>query len=170
VARLATHVIVLERGVVAATGDLAAVSLAPALRSIVGPDGIGAVLEGRIIDAAPAGGLATLQLGGGALKVAGDGLVVGQRARVHLLARDVILATTRPEHLSVRNALSGKVLAIAPDDAEAELVRVDVGGSTLVARVSREAVAALGLAPGQAIWALAKATSLHAHALASPQG
>jgi molybdate transport system ATP-binding protein len=170
VVRLATHVIVLESGAVAAAGDLATVSLAPALRSIVGPDGIGAVLEGTILDVAAAGGLATLALGGGALKVAGHRLVAGQRARVHLLARDLILATVRPEHLSVRNALSGHIAAITPDDAEAELVRVDVGGSTLVARVSREAVAALGLVPGKAVWALAKATSLHAHALAGTHG
>ena len=49
VLRLATHVVVLDRGRVAVDGDVNTVSLHPALRSIVGVENVGAVLDGTVL-------------------------------------------------------------------------------------------------------------------------
>jgi molybdate transport system ATP-binding protein len=43
-------------------------------------------------------------------------------------------------------------------------VQVDVGGPTLLARITEAARAALKLAPGDAVWALVKAVSTRGHA------
>src|SRR5262249_55241304 len=48
VLRLATHVVLLDAGRVVAQGSLNEISLLPSLRAIVGPDSVGAVLDGVV--------------------------------------------------------------------------------------------------------------------------
>ncbi len=83
--------------------------------------------------------------------------------RVRIPARDVILATQRPEGLSLHNVLAGRVTAIglAPNgreddrDRDHALVQVTLGrpdsetdAVRLLAGVTRDAVARLQLAAG----------------------
>lgn len=172
VLRLATHVVVLSDGAVAAQGSPAEISLAPALRSIVGPDAVGAVVDGVITAVDDEKKLAELRLAGGTLRVSVRDIsgardaadVVGSRVRVQLLARDVILATEAPRGLSVRNAIEGVVDEITADDGDAALVRVDIGGATVLSRVTSAAVDALHLRKGMPLWVLIKAVSLRGHA------
>src|SRR6266850_2423681 len=65
VLRLATHVVLLEAGSVVAQGTPSEVSLRPELRSIVGPEAVGAVLDGTIVAVDAASRLAELRLGRG---------------------------------------------------------------------------------------------------------
>jgi molybdate transport system ATP-binding protein len=111
-----------------------------------------------------AGGTAEVAVGTGKLQVSLRDVRPGARVRVQLLARDIILATQPVEHLSVRNALRGTVTDITPEDAAGVLVRVDVGGPVLLARITAGARQALQLAPGDAVWALVKAVSTRGHA------
>ncbi|MEO6187161.1 MAG: molybdenum ABC transporter ATP-binding protein [Steroidobacteraceae bacterium] len=165
VLRLATHLVVLDQGRVVAAGDVGAVSLAPALRAIVGVDAVGAVVEGRVTGSDATQGLATVQIGPQSLlRVTNSALIPGQRVRLQLLARDLILAIEEPRGLSVRNQLRGKVVSVTSDNG-ADLVAVDVGGATLLARISASATRELQLAPGTAVWALVKAVSFSARPL-----
>jgi molybdate transport system ATP-binding protein len=92
------------------------------------------------------------------------GAPVGSRVRLQILARDVILAAQPVQGLSVRNALASTVTAIANDDYGQVLVRVDVGGETVLARITHGALKALNLRPGDAVWTLVKAVSTRGHA------
>jgi molybdate transport system ATP-binding protein len=83
--------------------------------------------------------------------------------RLQLLARDVILATQPVQGLSVRNALASTVIAISEDVFGAVLVRVDVGGALVLARITQDARRALKLRPGDAVWTLVKAVSTRGH-------
>ena len=75
-------------------------------------------------------------------------------------ARDVALAVGEIGNLSIRNRLAASVVEIgAPDGAIVE-VRLDVAGDPLIARVTRDAVAALDLAPGRQVTALIKSTAI----------
>jgi molybdate transport system ATP-binding protein len=162
VLRLATHLVVMEQGRVVAAGDVGAVSLTPALRDIVGTDAVGAVLEGQVESSDATQGLATVRIGPHSqLRVTNGRLVPGQRVRVQLLARDLILAIAEPRGLSVRNQLRGTVVSITSDHG-ADLVAVDVGGATLLSRISAAATRELNLAPGTTVWALVKAVSFSA--------
>jgi molybdate transport system ATP-binding protein len=165
VLRLADHVVLMEQGHVVAAGDIHAVSLRPELNAIVGPEAVGAVLEGVITAVDSPGGLAQLQLGRGTLVVSAGGARVGARARVQLLARDLILATQPVQGLSVRNALAGVVKHIGNDVHQAQLVTVDIGGASVLARVTRDAVEALALTAGSPVWVLVKAVSMRSHTL-----
>ncbi|MEJ0098900.1 MAG: molybdenum ABC transporter ATP-binding protein [Pseudomonadota bacterium] len=162
VLRLATQMVVLDAGKAVAAGSLAAVSLQPALRNIVGSDAVGAVVEGRVaaIDADTA--LAIIAVGAGeTLKVEARGLAIDQRLRLQLLARDLILALEEPRNISVRNHLRGTVRSITAD-GDADLIELDVAGAALLARITRESTRDLALKPGLPLWVLVKAVSVSA--------
>jgi molybdate transport system ATP-binding protein len=162
--RLATHVALLESGQVLAEGPVDEISLYPELQSIVGPDLVGAVVEGVVTRVDAESGSAELAVGTGTLQVSLREVALGARVRLQLLARDIILATQPVQGLSVRNALASTVIAISDDGFGAVLVRVDVGGVIVLARISQNARRALDLRPGDAVWTLVKAVSTRGHA------
>jgi molybdate transport system ATP-binding protein len=163
VLQLATHVVLMEQGRVLAQGDLPSVSVRPELRALVGADAIGAVVEGKIHSLDNSTGLACIHLGSGQLQVDAAGLQPGQRVRMQLLARDLILALQPPTGLSVRNRLQGTISHIAHDERHVTLVTVDVGGVQLIARVTTPAARELQLQLGLALWVLVKAVTLRGH-------
>ena len=163
VLRLATHLVLLEGGRVLAEGAVEEMSLYPELQSIIGPDLAGAVIEGLVTRINSDTGSAELAVGAGTLQVSLREVQIGARVRLQLLARDVILATQPVQGLSVRNALASTVIAISDDAYGAVLVRVDVGGAIVLARITQDARRALSLRPGDAVWTLVKAVSTRGH-------
>jgi molybdate transport system ATP-binding protein len=163
VLRLATHVVLLAAGAVLASGTPSELSLDPRLRPLVGGDAVGAVLEVEVAAVDAATGLARVAVGSGYLRLALPQAQVGARLRLHVCARDVILATAPPRALSVRNALAGTLAEIAAEGHDEMLAVVDLGGPRLLARITREAVEELRLRPGLPVWALVKAASLRGH-------
>ncbi len=172
--RLATHVVLLQDGRTVAQGDIGAMSLDARVRRIVGPDAVGAVVDGEVA-ATPgaahpdaAGDLRCVRVGRGELSVPAPDLRPGARVRVQLLARDVIVSTEAPRGLSVRNALPGVVVSVTADEAASDLIGIDVGGVIVLARITSAATRDLGLAPGTPVWALVKSVSLRGHAFQAP--
>jgi molybdate transport system ATP-binding protein len=164
VLRLATHLVVMEQGRVAAAGDVGTISLHPALRAIVGADAVGAVIAGTVarVDGED---LATVDIGpASSVRVASQGLAVGQSVRLQLLARDLILATSEPRGLSVRNHLPGRVVSLA-SEGSADLVEIDLDGHRVLSRITAAATRELKLAPGREVWVLVKAVSVSPHAM-----
>ena len=164
VLRLATHLVLLDGGRMLAEGPVSELSLRPELQSIVGPDLVGAVLEGVVTRVDPEHGSADLSVGRGTVQVSVRGAPVGSRVRLQILARDVILAAQPVQGLSVRNAIASTVTAISNDDYGQVLVRLDVGGETVLARITHHAQKALNLRTGDAVWTLVKAVSTRGHA------
>jgi molybdate transport system ATP-binding protein len=163
VLRLATHVVLLDAGRVLAQGPVNDMTLHPQLQRIVGPELVGAVVEGVVTRLDPRQGSAELAVGTGTLQVSLRDVPLGAHVRLQLLARDVILATQPVQGLSVRNALASTVIAISDDEFGAVLVRLDVGGAIVLARITRAALEALNLRPGDAAWTLVKAVSTRGH-------
>jgi molybdate transport system ATP-binding protein len=175
VLRLATHIVLMQAGKVAAEGGITQMSLDPKLRALIGPDAVGAVIDGTVLGEDAASGLTRVRVGNGELKIEAARLVAGARMRVQLLARDVIVSTRMPQYLSVRNSLPGVVTAIEDDgtgnaaDLGSDLVSIDIGaGASILARVTRAATRELELAVGAAVWALVKAVSLRGHSFPAP--
>ena len=83
------------------------------------------------------------------------------RARMRVLARDVSLARAQPADSSILNSLPGVVDDLA-DDAHPGLmlVRVRVGDSALLARVTRRSADALQIAQGAQVWVQVKSVAL----------
>ena len=175
VLRLATHIVLMQAGKVAAEGGITQMSLDPKLRALIGPDAVGAVIDGTVLGEDAASGLTRVRVGNGELKIEAARLVAGARMRVQLLARDVIVSTRMPQYLSVRNSLPGVVTAIDddgtgnPGELGSDLVSIDIGaGASILARVTRAATRELELAVGAPVWALVKAVSLRGHSFPAP--
>jgi molybdate transport system ATP-binding protein len=168
VLRLATHVVLLVSGAAVAQGEIGEMSLDPNLRAIIGPDEVGAIVDGAVLGRDPGDGLTRVQVGGGELKVQAIGFARGDKLRVQLLARDIIVATRPPAHLSVRNALAGSIVEITSDDAQSDLIAIDVGGTKVMARITKAATRELALKAQLPVWALVKAVSLRGHSFSAP--
>jgi molybdate transport system ATP-binding protein len=168
VLRLATYVVLMESGRTIAQGEVGEMSLNRDLRSIIGADAVGAIVDGTVLGMDASSGLMRIKLGRGELKVEAANGAAGAKLRVQLLARDLIVATQEPRHLSVRNILTGVITTVTSDDADSDLVAIDIGGTLIMARVTKAATRELGLAPGLPAWALVKAVSLRGHSFAAP--
>lgn len=168
VLRLATHIVLMEAGSVVAQGDVGTMSLNTHLRTLIGPDEVGAIVEGVVVGSDTLGGLTKVRLGRGELNVQVPHLAVGTALRVQLLARDIIVATQKPDFLSVRNSLAGIVTSIVSDDAESDLITLDIGGAHIMARITKSATRDLSLRPGVNAWALVKSVSLRGHSFRAP--
>jgi molybdate transport system ATP-binding protein len=160
VLRLATQVVLLGNGTVQASGTPAALSLDPHLRTIIGHELIGSVLEATVVSIDAATNLATVAIGHTLIRLTLAKAAAGSRIRLHVLARDVLLANRAPEGLSVRNVLPGIISALTEEGRDAVLVTIDMGAERILSRVTHEAVSDLALRPGMPIWALVKAASL----------
>jgi molybdate transport system ATP-binding protein len=167
VLRLATHIVLMEAGSVTAQGTVGEMSLNPRLRSIIGPDEVGAIIDGVVLGVDSSSNLTRVRVGQGELNVQARGLAVGTALRVQLLARDIIVSTRFPQHLSVRNSLAGIVTSIHGDDDDSDLITIDIGAEEIMARVTKAATRDLSLHPGMEAWALVKSVSLRGHAFAA---
>ena len=160
VARLATYLVVLEAGRVRAAGPVADVLAAVDTPVVVGED-TAALLEGQLLERDASWHLARVGFAGGSLWVADAGLTIGQRVRLRVLARDVSITTREPSHTSIQNHLPGTVECITDDAQPSQaLVRLRCGQSVLLARVTRRAIAHLGVQAGSAIWMQVKSVAL----------
>ena len=160
VARLADTVILLEAGRVVAAGPVDEVA-AQADFPLALRDDAAAVLLARVASHDPARGLTRLEAGGMAVLVPLLDRPVGAAARVRVPAREVALARgTMPEAMSFQNVVPGRVRRVVSAGPRGVLVELETGGAALLARVTRDAAARLGLAPGVEAVALFKSVGV----------
>ncbi|KAA8605572.1 molybdenum ABC transporter ATP-binding protein [Salipiger aestuarii] len=168
VARLATSVIALDGGRVVAQGAAAEILGDPSVTPL-GPRAAGAMLQ-AVIAVQHGDGITELSAGDLRLLVPQIAGAPGAAVRVHVQAQDVMLATARPEGISALNVLPARITALRLGGGPGALVQLDAGGNLLLARVTRRSVAALGLAQGQAVFAVLKAVSVARDGIAGAAG
>jgi len=166
VARLATDLVVLSEGRVAAIGPTAAIMGRIDLFPLTGRAEAGAILATRVASHDPSFGLTTLRAAAGELRVPHLELPVGTALRVRIRARDVMIALAPPEGLSALNILPGTVAEIGRADGPIVEMRLDCAGEALVARLTRRSVETLGLAPGRTVYAVIKSIAFDHHTFA----
>lgn len=161
VARLADHLLVLEAGQVLAQGPLEQV-LADVDTPIRLGEDAGAVIEGRVAELDGRWHLARVEFPGGGFWVRDEGQALGRSVRLRVLARDVSIALHESSgETSILNHLAVRVSAIGQDLHPAlALVRLEIEGQSLVARLTHRSVQALDLKPGMAVWAQVKAVAV----------
>ena len=159
ITRLADTVVILSDGKAIAVGDVDEVMGRLDLRPQTGRYEAGAVIDTVVAAHDTEYGLTTLRFDGGELIVPNVEALLGERVRVRIRARDVALALTRPEGLSVVNILRGTLVAIADPGGPIVEAQLRVGAASLVARITRRSRVDLRLAEGQQIYALVKAVS-----------
>ncbi len=162
VARLADHLVVLNDGKALASGPIGE-TLARLDLPMASGDDAGVVINGTVSAYDEHYQLLTLQLPGSLLhmRVAHAPLTVGKALRVKVQARDVSLSLQAEEHSSILNRLPVTVTeTISADNNAHVLVRLDAGGTPLLARITRFSRDQLQLQPGQTLWAQIKAVAV----------
>jgi molybdate transport system ATP-binding protein len=160
VARLADHIVAMEGGRAVAQGPLSATLARLDLPIKLGEE-VGVVLDGVVSERDEAWHLARVDFAGGGVWVRDADLPIGHHVRVRILARDVSLSLAHQDGTSIQNLLQGTVADMADDTHPAlSLVRVEVGGTSIVARLTKRAAAALDLATGKSVWVQIKAVAL----------
>lgn len=160
VARLADHLVVLDKGQVRAQGPVASV-LAQVVNPVLLGDDAGALIEGRIGAIEPQWHLSRIDFEGGCVWMRDAGLPMGRAVRIRILARDVSLATTEPHNSSIQNQLRGNIQSMTPDVHPSQvMVVLKCGAEEVLARVTKRAVDELSLQLGQPVWAQVKSVAL----------
>lgn len=158
--RIADKMIAMDAGRVVACGDLPEVF--PRLDLDAGGSHFeaGAILQGHINGHDPDLHLSFVTVEGMRLSMPSAPLEVGAPVQLRVRARDVMISKGRPEGLSAQNVLPVTIANIIeePDTAFAELF-LKAETQILRARITRAALAQLGLARGQKAFAVLKAIS-----------
>ncbi len=165
VARLATSIVLVSEGKVAAQGTAAELLPRIDLFPMLGRAEAGAVIEATIVTHDDRYGLTTLRSAAGQWRVPRVDALPGTQLRLRVRSRDVMLSLSRPDDISALNILPAIVREIGGQDGPIVEVRLDCNGEALVARVTRLSVDRLALKPGQAVHALIKSVALERRSL-----
>ncbi len=155
---LADHLVLLDQGRVVASGAAEALAARTDLPLAARRDA-GVLLACTVLEPATEG-LTRLGFAGGTLLTTMRPGTPGTRLRLRLRARDIAVAVEEPRGLSTRNILPATLIAIEEAGEPGEVfLRLQLGPSALLARVTRDSVARLALRPGLPVWALVKAVT-----------
>jgi molybdate transport system ATP-binding protein len=156
---LADHLVLLEAGRVLAAGAVEALAVRTDLPLAARRDA-GVLIACTVAAHDRARGLTALDFAGGRFLVPLRPEPVGTGARIRLRARDIAVATELPRGISTQNILPATLHGISGSPTAHEVfLRLAVGPTTMLARVTQDSVPRLGLAPGMALWAVVKAVT-----------
>lgn len=137
-AALASYLVALRDGQVAATGPFDQTTREPGFAALLDPRDMGAAASGILLHSG------------------GD---TGQKY-LWLRADHIVLATERPVAISARNILEGEVESVRTEPDGSRLVELSTSVGVILSRVTEEAVTELGLTKGRRAWALVKVHAL----------
>lgn len=160
IARLATTVVAVGGGRVLASGPAGEMLADPGRIRLFGVREAGAVLHARVVAHDDADGLTELALSAGRIYLPRLEASPGTMVRVRVGAHDVILTREKPAAVSTLNVLAAVVTSVSEGEGPGAAVGLLAGEDRLLARLTRRSVRALGLTPGEPVWAMIKATSV----------
>jgi molybdate transport system ATP-binding protein len=158
VVRLAEDMVLLSAGRIGAHGGVAEIFERLDLVPLTGGIEAGAVLNGTVTSNER--GVATLRVGRQQLRVVMAPAPIGTTRRIRIHARDVAIATARPQQLSIRNVLNARILGIETAHGMNVELLLDVDGEHLRSRITRDAMDELELSVGREVFALIKSVAL----------
>jgi molybdate transport system ATP-binding protein len=162
IARLADWLLVMQEGRITAEGPM--LDLCSHLQlALAHEEQAAAIVTAEVITQDLEYGLTELALEGQRVTVGALDAVPGSRMRLRIPARDISLCLQRPEQTSILNVLSARITEIEAAESSKLLVRLQLGEQYLLARLTRKSIAALGLTPGQHVFAQIKSVALLSH-------
>ena len=154
---LAGALVLLEGGRVRAAGSVEELSARPDVPLLALRRDAGALIRCTVLAHEAMRGLTRLGFPGGELLMPLRTEPPGTVLRLRLRARDVVVALAPPEGITFGNHIPCVLEGIAPAGTPNEaFLQLRAGPTPLLARVSQDSVARLGLAPGMAVHALVK--------------
>jgi molybdate transport system ATP-binding protein len=120
----------------------------------------GGVLTVRVEKHDPVDELTVLSSKAGTIIVPRVEAAVGSELRIHVHARDVMLASEPPVGLSALNVLPATVMEVGDVLGPIVDVALDLGGERLLARITRRSLVRLSIAPGRRVFAVLKSVAI----------
>ena len=157
VCRLCDHLVLLDNGKVAASGDLFE-TLSRVDVPVLSGRNAGAVLWATPLDHED--GLTKFDLGDGDLWVPGEFPTGSDPMRLRIAASDVSIVRERPSETTILNVLRATIETVQPVDAAIALVRLGVGNQHLLAQVTNRSVGRLELKPGDRVFGQIKSVTV----------
>ncbi|MFK7732116.1 MAG: molybdenum ABC transporter ATP-binding protein [Pseudomonadales bacterium] len=161
VARLADHLVVLERGRLIAAGDPVRI-INEYQRSAEYADTPSTLLAAPISATDSKSQLASLAIGDQVLHLRSEHLVQGDIARVQIYAKDVSIALSEATDSSILNILPARVDAIVPNVVTGTVaVRLALADNhELISLITLKSLQRLQLTTGMQVWAQIKSVAL----------
>ncbi len=159
VARLADHLVLLDAGKVRADGPIGSMLTRLDLPLAYGDDAA-AVIDASVVVHDDHYGITYLDFSGGRFTVARNTLPLGRPVRLRVMARDVSLTLERQMGTSILNIFPAVVEELIIDDQPDVTVRLRVGSTLLLSRVTRKSASLLQLTPKQALYVQIKSVAL----------
>lgn len=156
---LADYLYVLEEGKILNQGPLMELSSNLELASGQG-DSAATVIQCAVARHDREFGLSELNFEGAKIFVNAENYAIGDSVRVRIPARDVSIATSRPENSSILNILEVEVDSFEESSTASVLVKLRRNNQFLLARITRKSLNLLGLGPGQQVYAQIKSVAL----------
>lgn len=150
--RLADHVVLLEKGIVQGSGSISQVMGSQEAARIIG-DEVGVVILGEVVKQYVQEQTVQVRFDGGHVYLSDYSLLVGQKVRLRIFARDVSLSMTKREDTTIQNFLQGTIEAIEPAVNRSDsLLHVRCGPTLIMSRVSQRSINQLGLKLRSSVW------------------
>ncbi len=160
VARLADTLVAMEDGRIVASGPLNETLTRLDFPIRLGEE-VGSVVNATVVERDAKWQLAKVAFDAGELWFRDSGHELGSQVRVRVFARDISLSLQHHTDTSIANSLPAVVEEISTEQHPGlALVKLRVGNTPLVARVSHRSAHHLELAPGKAIWAQIKSVAI----------
>ena len=162
IARLADNLVLMEEGAVVEYGAIQEV-LSRVDSKLSSSDAAFSVLECNIKGHELPHLTSVVCSGGEILQVptTETSAAVGKRVRLRIRARDVSLCLQRPQGSSILNILPAKISDIAREAKQgSRIIKLDINGDVLLAKVSEYSVQQLGLQQNQRLFAQIKSAAL----------
>lgn len=157
ICRLSDYLLLLDNGRLVAEGELHQVLSRTDLPQLGGRNA-GAIIEGQPVEYDREFNLTAFQFSGGRLWVPGS--FESSPLRLRVSASDVSLSRTRAESSTILNILPCRIVAIDAENSAADLIRLQLGGDCLVARITRRSSRVLGLKTGDEVYAQIKSVTV----------
>lgn len=160
VERLADHMIFMEQGRVRASGPISSM-LARLDLPFHNDEQAGVTLDVTIREKDVSWNLARAAFPGGSLWVKDFGVRLGHPVRLRILASDIAVSLSKPMDSSVLNVLPARIDAIAEADHPShKLIRLMVGETVLLARLTSRSVHRLGLVKDMGVFMQIKSVAV----------
>ncbi len=159
VARLADHLVLLDAGRVVAAGPAHELMTRLDLPLAHG-DAAAATIDAVVTGYDDAYRLTQVAFEGGTLSLPHSGAAMGSKVRVRVQARDVSLTLAAHADTSVLNILPATVADMVEDGPAQVMVGLDIGGTRLLARITRKSAEVLRLCAGAAVHAQVKGVAI----------
>lgn len=159
IAHLADNMVLLENGRVLASGP--PIDLMTRLdMPLAHGDAAEALILGTVSAQDMENHLTWILFAGGLLALPYQDVEINQQVRVRIQARDVSLTLAQQQDTSILNILPATVKGLSDDSPGQIMVGLDVGGTRILARITRKSAVNLGLVLGKAVYAQIKGVAI----------